>query len=258
LGSTLALTDEAGTVTDQFAYSPYGQLLSRTGTTATPFQWLGGYGVYYDSVSDLHLTLHRAYSAEQRRFIGIDPLGIDGFANLYAYGDLNPLAFVDPYGLCAESGSSYEVPVLSNYTPGYSTPRPTISSYQNSPQYLQNVDLNFGMSANPVTAEMNGKMFGAIGAGALGAVIAPAAVSTYGAASGFALDTSIKVSAAGGAALSAAYQTGANLYSQGVVELYKASANPTVNFLIQDVSSGTPGAVDTGVQAINWMRDHLQ
>ena len=99
LGSTLALTDGAGAVTDQFAYSPYGQLLSRTGTNSTAFLWLGGYGVYYDSAANLHLTLHRAYSAEQKRFISCDPLGIDGGMNLYAYGNLNPLAFVDPKGL---------------------------------------------------------------------------------------------------------------------------------------------------------------
>ncbi len=101
LGSTLALTDENGTVTDEFAYTPYGKCTARTGTTGTPFQWLGGYGVYYDSSTDLHLTLHRAYSANMRRFISSDPMGIDGGVNLYAYGNLNPLFFVDPYGLDA-------------------------------------------------------------------------------------------------------------------------------------------------------------
>jgi len=98
LGSTLALTDSSGTVTDQFAYMPYGYA-SRTGTTQTPFRWLGSFGVYYDSATDLHLTLHRAYSCELKRFLQSDPLGIDGFENLYTYGDLNPLAFIDPLGL---------------------------------------------------------------------------------------------------------------------------------------------------------------
>ncbi len=99
LGSTLALSDSAGNVTDQFAYAPYGELLSRTGTNGTAFLWLGGYGVYYDAAADLHLTLHRAYSAEQKRFISCDPIGLEGGPNLYAYGDMNPLFFVDPYGL---------------------------------------------------------------------------------------------------------------------------------------------------------------
>ena len=33
-----------------------------------------------------------------------DPVGIDSFPNLYAYANLNPAFFVDPYGLCAEFG----------------------------------------------------------------------------------------------------------------------------------------------------------
>ncbi|MCF7816573.1 MAG: DUF2380 domain-containing protein [Kiritimatiellales bacterium] len=106
LGSTLALTDDTGTVTDQFAYMPYGYA-THTGSTQTPYQWLGGYGVYYDSATQLHLTLHRAYSFTMKRFISADPLGIDGGVNVYAMANLNPLAFVDPYGLSGlESGSS--------------------------------------------------------------------------------------------------------------------------------------------------------
>jgi uncharacterized protein RhaS with RHS repeats len=46
--------------------------------------------------------LNRYYSATTKKFISTDPMGIDGGANLYAYGNLNPLAFVDPYGLEAQ------------------------------------------------------------------------------------------------------------------------------------------------------------
>lgn len=105
LGSTLALTDSSGTVTDQFAYMPYGYA-NHSGTTETPFQWLGGYGVYYDVDTDLHLTLHRAYSCSLKRFLHPDPMGIDGGANVYAMANLNPLAFVDPFGLEANSAGS--------------------------------------------------------------------------------------------------------------------------------------------------------
>jgi RHS repeat-associated protein len=105
LGSTLALTDETGVVTDEFAYMPYGYA-THMGTIDTPFQWLGGYGVYYDSTTDLHLTLHRAYSSSMKRFISPDPLGIDGGKNVYMWANMNPLSFVDPYGLCAGNGIS--------------------------------------------------------------------------------------------------------------------------------------------------------
>ena len=97
-GSTLALSDDSGNVTDQFAYLPYGAAV-HIGATKTPFQWLGGYGVYYDGDSELHLTLHRAYSAKDKRFLQPDPIGLNGGPNLYWYGDGNPLKFVDPLGL---------------------------------------------------------------------------------------------------------------------------------------------------------------
>jgi RHS repeat-associated protein len=107
LGSTLALTDETGSLAAEFAYMPYGHAtanyLTPNTSNLTPFLWLGGYGVYYDSATDLHLTLHRAYSSKLKRFISPDPLGIDGGVNVYMWANMNPLWFVDPYGLCAES-----------------------------------------------------------------------------------------------------------------------------------------------------------
>ena len=105
LGSTLALTDETGTVTDQFAYMPYGYATHTAGpnssfsTQHSAFLWLGGYGVCYDIDTQLHLTLHRAYSCDLKRFITPDPLGIDGGVNVYMMANINPLFFIDPYGL---------------------------------------------------------------------------------------------------------------------------------------------------------------
>ncbi len=40
VGSTLALTDATGSVTDAYAYSPYGKLLGRTGTNPQPFTFV--------------------------------------------------------------------------------------------------------------------------------------------------------------------------------------------------------------------------
>ncbi len=109
LGSTLALTKEDGVVTDEFAYMPYGYARHQghAGSSDTPFQWLGGYGVYYDSNTDLHLTLYRAYSSKMKRFISADPLGIDGGVNVYAMANRNPLWFVDPYGLSGLESQSF-------------------------------------------------------------------------------------------------------------------------------------------------------
>jgi RHS repeat-associated protein len=110
-GSTLALTDGSGTVTDQFAYTPYGECTARTGTTATPYQWLGGVAVRTEG-NGLCYMLNRYYSVSQKRFISPDPSGLDGGPNLYAYANLNPLFFTDPFGLCAETSTGYQMRVF--------------------------------------------------------------------------------------------------------------------------------------------------
>ncbi len=102
LGHLLALTDENGAVTDQFAYHPYGRLVARTGSTDTPFAYMGAHGVMRAGY-DLYLTRHRAYSANLMRFMQTDPLGLDGGLNLYAYAGGNPVFFVDALGLARMS-----------------------------------------------------------------------------------------------------------------------------------------------------------
>src|SRR5436190_11068947 len=51
LGSTVALLDNTQAKTDTFEYWPYGEVRTRTGTTATPFQFVGTQGYYRDSAS---------------------------------------------------------------------------------------------------------------------------------------------------------------------------------------------------------------
>src|SRR6266540_6142226 len=48
-GSTVALLDNTQAKTDAFEYWPYGEERVRTGTTATPFRFLGTHGYYRDS-----------------------------------------------------------------------------------------------------------------------------------------------------------------------------------------------------------------
>ena len=117
-GSVIALTDIDGNVLFCANYGPYGEDWGSSGSNPTPFFWLGGLGVMkanpdslipspsslIPSPSSLYLTRHRLYSPVLRRFLSADPLGFAGGANLYAYADGNPLAYVDPLGLCAEDG----------------------------------------------------------------------------------------------------------------------------------------------------------
>jgi RHS repeat-associated protein len=102
-GNVLALTATNGAVTDQWFYSPYGQVLNRTGSSDMPFQWLGAHSVRYECGS-LYRMQHRFYHAGLMRFTSADPIGLAGGANLYWYADGSPLVLLDPSGLQSGGG----------------------------------------------------------------------------------------------------------------------------------------------------------
>lgn len=110
-GSVVALTSESGDVLFRANWGPHGGDWGMAGLNPTPFGWLGGYGVMRVGGADnvlapLYLTRHRLYSAALRRFLSLDPLGLDAGLNFYAYANGDPLAYIDPLGLCAE-GSDF-------------------------------------------------------------------------------------------------------------------------------------------------------
>ncbi len=100
LGSTLALTDANENVTDTYRYYAFGEVLTSSGTTANPFQFVGQLG--YHQVSHLgsrYLLYVRArhYQPCTGRFISVDPEQ-DG-VNWYVYVASRPINSVDPSGL---------------------------------------------------------------------------------------------------------------------------------------------------------------
>lgn len=105
-GNVVALTSTNGAVLFTANYGPYGEPWGTAGTNDTPFGWLGGHGVFHADGSSLYLTRHRAYDTTLRRFLSQDPMGLAGGANLYGYGNSNPLAYIDPLGLCAENNGN--------------------------------------------------------------------------------------------------------------------------------------------------------
>ena len=102
IGSVTTLTGPGGIVADQYEYAPFGDAILEDGNVANEFRYLGGSGVV--SVPDGALfTRARYYDPTSGRFVTIDPIGIGGGADLYAYANNAPTYQVDPAGLKAEA-----------------------------------------------------------------------------------------------------------------------------------------------------------
>jgi RHS repeat-associated protein len=94
-GSTIALLDDKQKITDTFSYSPFGELKSRTGTTPTPFQYIGTKGYYTDPNNRIYVRA-RTYQPNYARWMTVDPLWPGESAYGYARG--NPSTLADPSG----------------------------------------------------------------------------------------------------------------------------------------------------------------
>ena len=97
-GSTIALTDGNGNLTDRMEYSLYATPTYRAGTNDTPFLFNGRYGVQADPNGLLYMKA-RYYNPFLCRFINPDPTGFSGGLNFYAYANGNPASLLDPFGL---------------------------------------------------------------------------------------------------------------------------------------------------------------
>ena len=102
LGSTRGITNSSQAVTDSVLYDGFGMTVSRTGTTPTPFGFVGKGQYQTDNDSGLMLLGHRYYDASVGRFISSDPAKAGD--NWYAYCDNNPLADTDEVGLDGKKG----------------------------------------------------------------------------------------------------------------------------------------------------------
>ncbi len=89
-GSTVALTDQTGKVTDRYQYGTYGEMVKHEGNCETPFQYGGQYGVETDA-NGLYYMRARYYSPEIRRFINQDILigSIDDSLSLNRFAYVN-------------------------------------------------------------------------------------------------------------------------------------------------------------------------
>jgi RHS repeat-associated protein len=100
LGSTRALTNSQGVVTDRYSYDAFGQLLSSTGTTVNSFLYTGE---QKDDAAGLYYLRARNYDPAIGRFMSQDlhqsSLQEPSSLNRYVYVQNNPVNTTDPTGL---------------------------------------------------------------------------------------------------------------------------------------------------------------
>ena len=106
LGSTVAITDEAGKLLLSYDYGTYGELNQTTeydqNTPKIRFLYNGMMGVITDDNGLYHMRA-RYYNPQIKRFINQDVL-IGNIANSsslnrYSYVEGNPISYTDPFGL---------------------------------------------------------------------------------------------------------------------------------------------------------------
>ena len=117
LGSTDALLNDAGTMTDQYAYRAFGLSTRLLDNTANDFDWVGRKGYFDDPEISLYFLRERYYDFATGTFISEDPSGFrGGDSNLYRYVKNNPVNKIDPSGL------DILVPVSDLYLQSYNLP----------------------------------------------------------------------------------------------------------------------------------------
>jgi fibro-slime domain-containing protein/RHS repeat-associated protein len=100
LGSTRALTNSQGVVTDSYSYDAFGQLLASTGTTVNSYLYTGE---QKDDAAGLYYLRARNYDPAIGRFMTQDlhqgSLEEPASLNKYVYVQNNPVNMTDPTGL---------------------------------------------------------------------------------------------------------------------------------------------------------------
>jgi len=119
LGSTIGLMNSAGTMTDRWEYWPFGEVVSRTGTSVTPLTFLGVIGYYQDILAKMFYVRARHIRVDLARWLTTDRLWPQ--EPPYRYARNSPARYVDNFGLgpiIVPAGPVACTPVWGNYING--------------------------------------------------------------------------------------------------------------------------------------------
>ena len=105
VGSPLVAVDEAGAVVATWTWSPWGELVDRTGTLELPIGFAGGLA---DDDTGLVRFGVRDYDPVTARWLAPDPAWVlGGSSNLYRYVDNSPVSMHDRTGLFGGCGGLF-------------------------------------------------------------------------------------------------------------------------------------------------------
>ncbi len=93
-GSTIAMTDENGLLTNAYQYDAFGNVIQELEEKANVFKYVGLLGGIEDTENLIYMRA-RYYNPIIGRFISEDPIWND---NLYSYANNNPIMNIDPEG----------------------------------------------------------------------------------------------------------------------------------------------------------------
>jgi RHS repeat-associated protein len=102
IGSTIAVTNDAGDVTDTIDFSAFGESTHRTGTTVFPFQFVGQKGYYRDAETGDNCVRRREYRPVIARWLCQDPISFNGVGGEYVYANQRPVTLLDASGLAPD------------------------------------------------------------------------------------------------------------------------------------------------------------
>ncbi|MBF0644491.1 RHS repeat-associated core domain-containing protein [Desulfuromonas acetoxidans] len=109
IGAPILLTDATGTAVWSAQYAPFGQATINNDVDGDGTEVVCNLrfpGQYFDAESGLHYNWHRYYEPRSGRYITLDPIGLAGGINLYAYANRNPVNVVDPTGEIGIAGAA--------------------------------------------------------------------------------------------------------------------------------------------------------
>lgn len=103
LGTTVGLTDGGGGLSDTFLYEAFGTSLGRTGATATPYQYVGGYGYFNEPGAGLEQVWWRWYPPAGGQYTSGGHRG----STRYAYALGKPAELIDGTGRGRPMGGGF-------------------------------------------------------------------------------------------------------------------------------------------------------